>query len=474
MTANLRALKDASFTTTKITYRTHRPNGQNPSFADSLTKRSRRAGIYSVMLLTDALAVFTGFLISNALLLDQPFASPGLKLGILAIPIFLALGLNNKAYGRRALYHSASATIRSMASLFAALLLILFVLFGLSILKEHHPPFIASGFLISSAFIAGGRYACQIFAKHMLGANPVSELVIVDNVPHGPITDQPVIYAKDIGLHPDVSDPAMLDRLGNLFRTMDRVIVACPSERHNDWALVLKSTGVTGEVHRHYRSTPAAEYAKVPVHPSQVKPLTRTQLWLKRAMDIMLVSVAILFFAPLMVLTAIAIRAESPGAILFKQRRLGHGNRLFHIYKFRSMREDLCDSNGDRSTDRDDDRITRVGRFIRATSIDELPQLFNVLMGTMSLVGPRPHALGSKANSKLFWEIDRNYWLRHATVPGLTGLAQVRGFRGATMTQADLENRLASDLEYIQRWSLGFDLLILARTFGVIIHRNGF
>lgn len=464
MTANLRTLQNRSFTATK----------SKPARVYSLTKRSRRAGIYAVMLLTDALAVGISFLISNALLLDQPFESPGLKLGALSIPIFLAIALNNKAYGRRALYQSMRATVRSIASLLATLVLILLVLFGLSILKQHHPSFLISGFLIAAVLITGGRYICYIASQRLLGANPVSELVIVDGVPHGPMKGQQVIHAKDIGLYPDVSDPVMLDRLGHLFRSIDRVIVACPGERHHDWALVLKSTGVTGEVHRHYRSAPAAKYSSTPMHPSQVKPLSRAKLWLKRAMDLVLVSVAILFLAPLMVLTAIAIKLESRGPILFKQQRLGHGSRLFHIYKFRSMRQDLCDDNGNRSTARDDNRITRVGRFIRMTSIDELPQLFNVLAGTMSLVGPRPHALGSRADSKLFWEIDRNYWLRHATVPGLTGLAQVRGFRGATMTQADLENRLASDLEYIQRWSLGFDILILARTFGVIIHRNGF
>ncbi|WP_229955988.1 sugar transferase [Parasphingorhabdus litoris] len=424
--------------------------------------------------MSDALAVFIGFLISNALLLDQPFASPGLKLGILSVPIFLAIGLNSNAYGRNALFNSVGATIRTIASLFASLALILFILFGLSILKQHHPSFLATGFLISSALIVGGRYACHKVAKRMLGTNPLSELIIVDGVPHGPIFDQPVIDAKEIGLYPDISNPAMLDQLGNLFRSIDRVVVACPIERHNDWALVLKSTGVAGDVYRHYRSVPAGKQASGLAHASQVKPLTRLQLWLKRLMDLIIVSVAILFLAPLMLITAIAIKMESPGPILFKQPRLGHGNRLFNIYKFRSMRDNLSDFNGDRSTDRDDDRITRVGRFIRATSIDELPQLFNVLFGTMSLVGPRPHALGSKADSKLFWEIDRNYWLRHATMPGLTGLAQVRGHRGATMTRADLERRLASDLEYIQRWSLGYDLLILARTFGVIVHRNGF
>src|SRR3546814_3883702 len=106
--------------------------------------------------------------------------------------------------------------------------------------------------------------------------------------------------------------------------------------------------------------------------------------------------------------------------------------------------------------------------------MDELPQLFNVLLGSMSLVGPRPHALGSTASEKLFWDIDRRYWLRHACAPGLTGLAQVRGYRGATYHSRHLENRLASDLEYMRNCSLWLDAMILLRTFGVVVHRNAF
>ncbi|MCJ8157691.1 sugar transferase [Sphingomonas sp. LaA6.9] len=177
---------------------------------------------------------------------------------------------------------------------------------------------------------------------------------------------------------------------------------------------------------------------------------------------------------PLLILVAIAIKLESPGAVLFVQQRLGHGNRLFRMYKFRSMSAERTDAIGATSASRDDDRVTRVGRFIRATSIDELPQLFNVLIGNMSLVGPRPHALGSTASSKLFWDIDRNYWLRHACMPGLTGLAQVRGFRGATHHARDLEIRLAADLEYVRDWSLWLDIAILFRTFGVVVHKNAF
>jgi polysaccharide biosynthesis protein PslA len=445
-----------------------------PAEAPIRSKRTFRMAVYVAMVISDTLSVVTGFLISNALLAGDVLASPGLKLIFLSIPIFLGLALNNRAYGRRALYQSRHGMEQSIAALFATSGLIIFVLFGLSLLKSHHPIFIVTGFATSAVLIAASRTLCHKFAEQILGKNPISELIIVDGVPHSAMAGQNVIDAQLVGLFPNTNCPHMLDRLSNLFRSADRVVVACSEQTHHDWALVLKSTGVEGEVHRDFSFASAAPFTAVPFHPSHVTPLTRVQLLIKRSFDLAITSLALTFVAPLMVLTAVAIKLESRGPVLFKQQRLGHGSRLFHIYKFRSMRVEHCDAIGEVSTMRDDDRITRVGRFIRATSIDELPQLFNVFAGSMSLVGPRPHALGSKADSKLFWEIDRNYWLRHATIPGLTGLAQVRGFRGATMQQADLENRLAADLEYIQRWSLALDMEILARTFGVLFHRNAF
>src|SRR3546814_2980638 len=144
-----------------------------------------------------------------------------------------------------------------------------------------------------------------------------------------------------------------------------------------------------------------------------------------------------------MLAVAIAIKLESRGSVFFRQERLGRGNRLFLVYKFRSMRVEKCDENGDRSTARDDDRITRVGQFIRRTSIDELPQLWNVLRGEMSLVGPRPHALGSRAGGAPFWDVDRRYWYRHATKPGLTGLAQVRGYRRSEEHTSELQSLMS-------------------------------
>jgi polysaccharide biosynthesis protein PslA len=171
---------------------------------------------------------------------------------------------------------------------------------------------------------------------------------------------------------------------------------------------------------------------------------------------------------------AMAIRLESKGPALFRQPRVGRGNRIFQILKFRSMRSEAGDGAGSRSTTRDDDRVTRLGRFLRRTSLDELPQLLNVVLGDMSLVGPRPHALSSRAEEALFWEIEGRYWERHSIKPGITGLAQVRGFRGATHKRADLTNRVASDLEYVIGWNLLRDISILLRTLRVIVHANAY
>jgi lipopolysaccharide/colanic/teichoic acid biosynthesis glycosyltransferase len=194
----------------------------------------------------------------------------------------------------------------------------------------------------------------------------------------------------------------------------------------------------------------------------------------KRGMDVFVSATALIFLLPLLLLVALAIKLDTRGPVFFAQPRVGRGNRMFRILKFRSMRVDSSDVDGKRSTTRDDDRVTRVGRVIRATSIDELPQLLNVLMGDMSIVGPRPHALGSLAGDKLFWEVDIGYWRRHALKPGITGLAQVRGFRGATHRQTDLVNRLQSDLEYISGWSLWRDITILVSTVRVVVHPHAY
>ena len=143
------------------------------------------------------------------------------------------------------------------------------------------------------------------------------------------------------------------------------------------------------------------------------------------------------------------------------------------MLKFRSMHIASEDRNADKLVTRNDARVTRIGKFIRRTSLDELPQLVNVLKGQMSLVGPRPHAYGAKAAERLYEEVVGRYPARHRVLPGITGLAQVRGFRGNTGEEADITNRVESDLEYIDRWSLGLDLAILGRTAAVFLFQKG-
>jgi exopolysaccharide biosynthesis polyprenyl glycosylphosphotransferase len=184
----------------------------------------------------------------------------------------------------------------------------------------------------------------------------------------------------------------------------------------------------------------------------------------KRIEDILLATLALVAFSLPMLLIALAIRLDSRGPILFRQARTGRHNRSFEMLKFRTMHHELQDLEAAQQTTRDDQRVTRLGALLRRTSLDELPQLFNVLRGDMALVGPRPHAPGTRAAGRLFHEVVPHYAARHRVRPGLTGLAQVRGLRGETDTEEKLERRVESDLEYIERWSVALDLVIVLRT----------
>ena len=181
---------------------------------------------------------------------------------------------------------------------------------------------------------------------------------------------------------------------------------------------------------------------------------------LKRALDIVVAGGALLFFAPLLALVAILIKLESRGPVLFRQARGGLNGQAFTIFKFRSMR---VQENGDKvvQAKRDDDRITTLGRILRKTSIDELPQLLNVLKGDMSIVGPRPHAL---AHDDQYGALIANYHLRFRARPGLTGLAQIKGLRGGTSAVEAMAARVDADNDYIDDWSIWSDVRILAMT----------
>ncbi|MFM1816720.1 MAG: hypothetical protein RLZ98_3415 [Pseudomonadota bacterium] len=194
------------------------------------------------------------------------------------------------------------------------------------------------------------------------------------------------------------------------------------------------------------------------------KPIKDWGSMAKSLFDRVVAFAALVALAPLMAVVAAAIRLDSKGPVLFKQKRYGFNNKLIEIYKFRSMYTDMADAQAAKLVTKDDPRVTPVGRFIRKTSIDELPQLFNVLTGQLSLVGPRPHALQAKAADKLYDQAVSNYFARHKVKPGITGWAQINGWRGETDTEEKLRRRVEHDLYYIDNWSLFFDIYILIKT----------
>jgi exopolysaccharide biosynthesis polyprenyl glycosylphosphotransferase len=184
----------------------------------------------------------------------------------------------------------------------------------------------------------------------------------------------------------------------------------------------------------------------------------------KNVLDRTLAAAGLIFLYPLFLTIALIIRLESPGPALFTQPRVGYRQKIFKCYKFRSMYHHMAEPCGTTQATRDDKRVTRFGKLLRRTSLDELPQLLNVLKGEMSLVGPRPHAPNTRAAGQLFADVVLNYNERHCVRPGITGWAQVNGWRGETRTPEDIQMRVRYDMEYIRDWSLLFDLRILLLT----------
>ncbi len=197
---------------------------------------------------------------------------------------------------------------------------------------------------------------------------------------------------------------------------------------------------------------------------------------LKSAFDRVVGAIMLILLAPVMALVAIAIKLDSRGPVLFLQKRYGFNNERIDVFKFRSLFHDQADPLASKVVTKDDPRVTRVGRFIRKTSLDELPQLFNVVFkGNLSLVGPRPHAVQGKFESRRFEETVDGYFARHRVKPGITGWAQVNGWRGEVDSEEKIQKRVEFDLYYIENWSVLFDLYILFKTpFALIKGENAY
>jgi Undecaprenyl-phosphate glucose phosphotransferase len=199
------------------------------------------------------------------------------------------------------------------------------------------------------------------------------------------------------------------------------------------------------------------------------RPFRDINQFVKRGEDLVLATVALLILSPVMALAALCIRLTSPGPVLFVQPRMGFNNEVIHVLKFRTMFADKADVGARTTTTKDDPRVTPIGRLLRKLSVDELPQLFNVMRGDMSLVGPRPHALEMKVGDRYYQDSVRGYAGRHRVRPGITGLAQVKGLRGEIRTVERAKRRVELDKEYIDRWSLGLDLWIMLLTVRAVL-----
>jgi polysaccharide biosynthesis protein PslA len=440
--------------------------------------QATRVRLCFLILVCDCAAILLGCIVGNLVRFGDPFMSPGMNLFAVVLPIFVGVAIISDAYAADVLRDVRTGVSRAWLAYAFAIFAVLFLAFYMRASSDLSR--INSAVAIGTTLVAIwiGRYLCKLYTRRLTGMQLFYDLLIVDGVSVTPPPHVHVLDAEQDNLLPNLQDPHMLNRLGMHLKGVDRVVIACPPERRQVWSMLLKGSSVNGHI-------VAAELDEVGAigiglfagkHTLAVAhaPLDLSRRAAKRVLDLLLTIPGLIFLAPLLIAVALAVKFDSRGPVFFLQPRVGRGNRIFLMYKFRSMRAELSDAAGNRSTSRDDDRITKVGKFIRATSLDELPQLFNVLRGEMSLVGPRPHALGSLAGNELFWEVDERYWHRHATKPGLTGLAQVRGYRGATPERADLANRLNADLEYLNGWTIWRDVSILINTAKVLVHRNAY
>jgi Undecaprenyl-phosphate glucose phosphotransferase len=260
---------------------------------------------------------------------------------------------------------------------------------------------------------------------------------------------------------------------------IDEVIVSVDITRWAEWSKLISGLRILPLTVNLIPAGAASEILARPTHvlgnavciELQRGPLSGFERALKRTIDVVSACAGLVLLMPLLVLTAVMIKLDSPGPVFFRQRRCGFNGRPFNILKFRTMSV-MEDGPDVPQAKQSDHRITRIGKLLRRSSIDELPQLLNVLNGTMSLIGPRPHAL---AHDNHFDKVVRNYAFRHHVKPGLTGWAQVNGHRGPTPTLAEIRRRVECDLYYIDNWSLRLDIGIILRTFIEVLRgRNAY
>lgn len=354
--------------------------------------------------------------------------------------------------------------------------------------------------LSGGAFLIAYRLGLNAIVKKWMEAGKLTKrTVIVGGGPDAEVLIQSITggAAPDIellGLFDDRVDERSPDlvagcpKLGNVVdliefarRTrVDLVVVSMPLSAESRVLSVLKKLWVLPvdirlSAHMSKLKFKASAYSyvgDVAVFDMADRPISDWNLVFKWFFDKFVALSGIILFSPIMLATAIAIKLDSKGPVIFKQKRHGFNNEVIEVYKFRSMYTEMEDADAKVQVTRDDPRVTRVGRFIRKTSIDELPQFFNVLKNQLSIVGPRPHAQRARAANQLYNEAVDGYFARHKVKPGITGWAQINGWRGETDTVEKIERRVSCDLYYIENWTPFLDFYILFMTPISLVSKN--
>ena len=444
------------------------------------SKEAARLRLYILSILIDIAVLGLAFALANMLVLGSLGGEPGKPHGLVMFamiaPVYALIAIPGGVYGIRMIGNRRASAVKAVWSLVQATALMLIIVYLGKIADQLSRLTFLVGLGLSTVGLCVARLLIERIAIALVGEVPHITVLLVDGIEIETPREAWRIDAAAIGVDPSQRDAAMAQRLAEGVGGAERVVVACPAERIDDWRMALTALSAKGEilVPQMRRFVPA-KVSAFDDHPTIVVaggPMLFRDRLVKRLLDLAICVPATIALSPVLIGVAVAVRLSGPGPIFFRQQRIGKDGRSFMILKFRTMHAAQSDLTAEKLTERDDPRVTRVGGWLRRTSIDELPQLFNVLKGEMSVVGPRPHAPAAKAADTLYWDVDDRYWARHCIKPGMTGLAQVRGHRGPTDRHEDLINRLQSDLEYVTNWSIWRDLRIIVATLGVLAHDN--
>ena len=400
------------------------------------------------------------------------------------------------AYDEGMVFRPALCANRILGGLAITFGLLLTAAFALKISSDFSRVWLVSWFLSSTAGLMLGRLVVWAFIRQaihegrfglrsiILGASPQGQCLAAYLRDLRDPSIRLLGFVDDRATRTTETDGSLeilgdTDELVQMIRRgeVDQVFLALPwtaRERLRDIAIRLSELPVHIRLAPdlagfEFSGTPPALVAGLPMLQLFDRPISGWSYVLKRAEDLLIAVFGLIFSGPFLAVIALAVKLDSPGPVFFRQTRRGFNRNLIEIWKFRTMYVDRSDADCEVQTRARDPRVTRMGRLLRRTSLDELPQLFNVLRGEMSIVGPRPHALATKAAGFPFEEVVNRYASRHRVKPGLTGWAQIHGWRGETDTVEKIRKRVECDLYYIENWSLWLDLWIILKTLPLLL-----